>query len=121
MVRAMAAAAPLNNAVGNALTNTPGVVREAIRGKATVLAALEASGLLAGLPADQVGEVHWVLAHLTPEQNQTVLQSIASTLDAGQTAQALWVENAIAGVDVTDIPGGKRVTIHTPMPPPGAH
>ena len=107
----------MQNTVNSAIANTPGAVREAIQGKATVLAALEASGLLAGLNPAQTREVHWVLAQLTAEHNQTVLVTIDAALAAGQTAVVAWIETAVASVDVADVPGGKSVTVRTPMPP----
>jgi hypothetical protein len=113
----MAAAATMKNTVNSAITNSPAAVREAIAGRATVLAALEASGLLAGLPPNQVGEVHWVLAQLTVEHNQTVLATIDTALAGGQTAVVEWIATAVTGVDVEDVPGGKKVTVRTPMPP----
>jgi hypothetical protein len=107
----------MQNTVNSALAGTPGVVREAIAGNATVLAALEASGLLAGLDPHQEREVHWVLARLTAEHNQTVLEAIDAALAGGQTAVVAWVETEAIGIDIEDVPGGKKVTVRTPMPP----
>ena len=107
----------MQNTVNSAITNTPGAVREACQGHATVLAALESLHLLDGLTGQQSGEVHWVLAQLSADHDNTVRTTIAGAIQAGQTAVVEWVETEVVNVAVEDIPGGKKVTLQTPFPP----
>jgi hypothetical protein len=107
----------MQNTVNTAITSTPGAVREACQGHATVLAALESLHLLDGLTGEQSGEVHWVLAQLSVDHDNTVRTTIAGAIGAGQTAVVEWAETEVVNVAVEDIPGGKKVTLQTPFPP----
>jgi hypothetical protein len=107
----------MKGSVNTAITNTPGAVREACLGHATVLAALESLHLLDGLTGEQTGEVHWVLAQLSKDHDNTVRTTIAGAIGDGQTAEVEWALTEVVNVVVEDIPGGKKVSIQTPSPP----
>jgi hypothetical protein len=113
----MAAAETITAKVNDTITATPGNVRQAIHGKATVKEALDASGILAGENPAFVAETYAVLAVLSPGHNHTILEALDNALAAGQTAEVAFVEQEVIDVEVADIGGGVKVTIHTPVPP----
>ena len=104
----------MTGAVNNAIQVSPANVHQAVRGKQRVLEAVEAAGILA-LPevAPYADEVVAVLSALRPAHNQTILRSLETALNEGDTATVFWVLADAISVEVASVSGGIVITLRT--------